>query len=84
MTSKEFNVGGRWIIASKHIGCMWVEEGSDDVNKLMSRGVAIEGFLDTIEGISPDVTTGGLANLDNRGLRTWERSVQGTALSPHS
>lgn len=56
--------------ASKHINCVCEEEEYEDVSRLVNRDVAIEGFLVTMGGISSDVTTGGFANLDNRGLRT--------------
>lgn len=69
-TSKEFKVGGRWMRASKHIDCARREEEPEDANKLISRGVAIEGFFIIIGSISSDVTTGWFANLVNRGLRT--------------
>ena len=68
-TSKVFNEGGRWIMASKHIDCTWGKEELGDVSKLIKRCVAIDGFLDTMGGISSDVTTGGFASLDSRGLR---------------
>lgn len=57
-------------MASKHIDCTCEEEESDDVNKLINRGVAIDGFFDMMGEISSDVTTDGFASLDNRGLRT--------------
>jgi len=56
--------------ASKHIDCVCGEEELEDANKLINRGVAIEGFFVMMGGISWDVTTGGFANFDNRGLRT--------------
>lgn len=48
---------------------MCKEEGLEDVSNVVNRGAAIEGFFAVIVSISLDVTTGGLANLDNRGLR---------------
>jgi hypothetical protein len=59
--------------ASKHINCACKEEELEDVSKLVNRGVATEGFFVMIGSISPDVMTGGFANLDNSGLRTYEK-----------
>ena len=56
--------------ASKHINCARKEEESEEVNRAVNRGAPIEGFFVMIGSISSDVTTGGLASLDIRGLRT--------------
>lgn len=65
-------------MASKHTDCTCEEEGLGEVRRLINKGVAIDGFFDMMGGISSDVTTGGLASLDNRGLRTWEKFVRST------
>jgi hypothetical protein len=59
--------------ALKHIDWACEEEGSEAVSKLVNRGVAIDVFFVMIGSISSDVRTGGFANLDNRGLRTYEK-----------
>ena len=56
--------------ASKHIDCARKEEGLEEVSRVVNRGAPIEGFFVMIGSISSDVTTGGFASLDNRGLRT--------------
>lgn len=62
--------------ALKHIDWACEEEESEAVSKLVNRGVAIEGFFVMIGSISSDVRTGGFANLNNRGLRTYEKGTQ--------
>lgn len=55
--------------ASKHIDCACKEEELEEVSNVVNRGAAIEGFFVMIMSISLDVTTGGFASLNNRGLR---------------